>query len=149
MPSKLSYWIEEETVTGDVGDDWSYSLIARVYNPTLLGAGELRQPEHRLQSGSSHPPPNRKKVELPAGECGSSPSVLLVLSATETDWLFDDTATNQMVIVLQCPGLGEPPIVREVDIAVRVAESPRIVAFFKGHSTANLTIKVKLEVACA
>jgi hypothetical protein len=146
MACKITYWVEQESVAGDVGNDWSYSVIARVYNPTLLGAGELRQHEHRLDPGSSSPPPNRKRVQLPAGESGSSPAVLLVLSATEVDWLSDDTATNQMVIVLQCPEPGAPPLVREVDITVRVTESSRIVKFFTGDKAADLTVKVKLEL---
>jgi hypothetical protein len=149
MPCTIKVWVAEETVTGDIGNDWSYSLVARVYNPTLMGAGEIRQPEHRLEAGSSSPPPNRKRIELPGGDSGSSPAVLLILTATEVDWLMDDTATNQMVVVVNCPPPGAPPLVREIDIAVRVAESSRIVAFFKGHTSANLTVKVKLEVACS
>jgi hypothetical protein len=148
MTCKITYWVDEETVTGEIGNDWSYSVIARVYNPTLLGAGEIKQPEHRLDPGSSQPPPNHERIELPAGECGTSPSILLILSATEVDWLVDDKGTNQMVVVLQCPEPGGAALVREVDIAVRVGESPRILAFFKGDATANLTVKVKLELAC-
>lgn len=149
MACKISVWVDEETVTGNVGNDWSYSVIARVYNPTLMGAAEIRQPEHRLDPGPSQPPPNRKRVELPAGEGGTSPAVLLIVSATEVDWLVDDKGTNQLVVVLQCPEPGEPPLLRDVDISVRVAESPRIVAFFKGDSAASLTIKVKLEVTAS
>ena len=149
MTCKLSFWIEEETVTGNVGNDWSYSVIARVYNPTLIGAGEIRQPEHRLEAGTSSPPPNSKRVELPAGECGSSPSVLLILSATESDWLVDDKGSNQMVVVLQCPATPGASSVHEVDIAARVAESPRLLAFFKGDAAASLSVKVKLQLACA
>ena len=149
MACKITYWVEEESLVGDVGNDWSYSVIARVYNPTLLGAGEIRQPEHRLDPGTTGLPPNRKRVELPAGASGSSPAVLLVLSATEVDWLSDDTASNQMVIVLQCPEPGATPLVREVDIAVRVTESSRIVKFFKGAAaSADLTVKIKLELTC-
>jgi hypothetical protein len=35
-----------------------------------------------------------------------------------------------------------------LDIAVRVLESSRIAAFFKGATAADFTVKVKLEVAC-
>lgn len=149
MACKITYWIAEESLVGDVGNDWCYSVIARVYNPTLLGAGEIRQPEHRLDPGTTGLPPNRKRVELPAGERGSSPAVLLVLSATEVDWLHDDTASNQLVIVLQCPESGATPIEREVDISVRVTESSRLVKFFKaGAASADLTVKIKLELVC-
>lgn len=149
MAAKLSVWVDRESVTGNIGHDWSYRVIARVYNPTLLGAGELRQPQHRLDPGTSRPPPNRKRIELPAGECGSSPSVLLIVSATEADWLSDDTGSNQMVVVLQCPEPGEPPLRREIDIAVRVTESSRLLAFFTGESAADLTIKLKLSLSCS
>jgi hypothetical protein len=148
MAGTITIWIDEETVKGDIGRDWTYSVIARVYNPTLLGAGELRQRVHRLDPGSSQAPPQREKIELPAGECGSSPSVLLILNATEKDWLQDDTATNQMVVVLECPGPGAAPYVREVDVAVQVLESSRLAAFFKGVTAANFAVKLKLEVTC-
>ena len=47
------------------------------------------------------------------------------------------------------PRCASRPIEREVDISVRVTESSRLVKFFKaGAASADLTVKIKLELSC-
>ena len=144
MDCKITFSLVQESLAGDIGDDWKYSVQAKVFNPGLTGAGTINVPEHRLTPGTSQPPPGpAQAVVIPAGACGTGPRVELTVNATEVDWLIDDKGSKVVTVPMECPGPGGPPFTLEPEVAVPVRESPR----FLGGS-ATLRVKVRLVAAC-
>jgi len=144
MECKITFSLVLESLVGDIGDDWEYSVQAKVFNPGLTGAGTIGIPEHQLAPGRSQPPPGAgQSVVIPAGACGTGPRVELTVNATEVDWLIDDHGSNVIVVPMECPGPGGPPFTIQPEISVVVRESPR---FFGGSAT--LKVKVSLVAAC-
>ena len=144
MDCKIRFSIVSEGLTGDIGDDWEYSVTARVYNPTLSSVGTISVDEHRLEPGTTQRPPvGAQGITLRGGPAGSSVRVELSVRAREVDWIFHDDGSDQISVDLYCPAADEPPVTLEPEIAVSVRETPRI---FGG--TARLKIKVRLVASC-
>lgn len=144
MACKISFSLVLESLTGDIGDDWEYSVQAKVFNSALTGAGGISIPEHRLTPGTSQQPPGPVQViEIPAGDCGTGPRVELTVTATEVDWAVDDHGSNVMVVPMECPGPGGPAFIIEPEIAVRVREAPRFLG-----GVAVFRVKVRLVASC-
>lgn len=144
MECKITFSLVLESLVGDIGDDWEYSVQAKVFNPGLSGVGTISVPEHQLTPGTSQAPPGPgQAVEIPAGACGTGPQVELTVNATEVDWLIDDEGSNVIVVPMECPGPGGPSFTIEPEISVRVRESPR---FLSGSAT--FKVRVRLVATC-
>jgi hypothetical protein len=144
MTCKITLSLVSESLTGDVGNDWTYSVRADLLDPLVFGSGTISVPEHLLRPGTTQAPPNPgRAIQLSAGDCGASVSVRLTLEATEVDFLVDDHGSNVMVIPVECPGPGGEPYTVDAEIAARVKEAPG----FQG-GVAELRIKVKLVARC-
>jgi hypothetical protein len=145
MPCTITFTLLQESLTGDVGNDWQYTVRADILDPMVYGSGLIEIPEHQLRPGATQRPPNGDTaVELDGGEqCGAEVRVRLTLEATEVDWLIDDNATNVTVASVQCPTPGAEPTVTEAEIAAHVKEAPG----FQG-GLAVLTVKVRLVGRC-
>ncbi|MCP4748394.1 MAG: hypothetical protein GY874_20000 [Desulfobacteraceae bacterium] len=144
MACKIIFSLLEESVSGNIGDDWQYSVEANVYNPFLTGTGVIQVPEHQLTPGKAQPPPRPGQiVTIPAGTCGTKPRVKIIVNAAEVDWLFDDKGSNVIDVPMQCPGRREKPFTQDQQILVRVRESPR---FFGGEAV--FKAKVRLVATC-
>lgn len=103
MSCKITMSLVTESLAGNIGDDWEYSVEAKVFNPGLTGAGTINVPEHQLIPGSTQAPPGGgRAVSITAGNCATGPRVALTVDATEVDWLIDDHDSN----VLNVPARG-------------------------------------------
>jgi hypothetical protein len=143
MACEIVFSLVQEFLAGDIGDDWEYSVLAEVRNPTVVSSGEIRCPEHKLTPGTNQPPPNSSAIVLRAGDCGTSPSVRLVIHAKEVDLLVDDKGSNETIIPMECPGPGGAPYIIDPTISVHVKERPSL-----RPAGATLTIKVRLVARC-
>ena len=144
MECQITFSLLSESLDGNIGDDWKYSVEAKVFNPELTGSGTIKVRKHQLRPGMRQTTPALgQSVSIPAGSCSSSPHVELVLHATEVDWLIDDKSSSALSVPVECPALGGRSIVVEPEISVQVHEMPR----FLGGS-AVLTIKVRLVTSC-
>jgi hypothetical protein len=144
MTCKITLSLVSESLTGDVGNDWAYSLKADMLDPLVFGSGIFQVTEHLLRPGSTQEPPNQgRAIQLDAGECGAEVRVRLTLEATEVDFLVDDHGSNVLVVPVMCPAPGGEPISIEAEIAARVKEAPG----FQG-GVAELRVKVRLVARC-
>lgn len=144
MKCQITLDLVSESLDGDIGDDWAYSVEAKVFNPGLTGAGTISVPEHTLKPGSSQGSPGRNlAVKIPAGACGTGPKVELTLNATEVDLILDDEGSNVIQVPMECPGPGGPPFTLEPEIVAKVLENPNFLG-----GAAKLTIKVRLTATC-
>src|SRR5437867_1723209 len=145
MECKLTVSVVEESLVGDIGDDWEYSVTATVFDAKggTTGSGKIRVEEHRLTPGTSQPPPKVVGVRIPAGACGTPAKVGLTVDVKEVDWLVDDLATKTVVVPIDSPGVGKPPFTKEVVIPIQVREQPRVLG---GEATFKL--KVRLVAVC-
>ena len=144
MPCLITMTLLQESLTGDIGNDWQYTVRADMVDPMVFGSGVLQVREHLLRPGATQAPPDPdQSMELEAGECGGETRVRLTLEATEVDWLMDDTATNVLMVTVPCPVPGSEPIVLEPEIAARVKEAPSLVG-----GPAVLRIKLRLVARC-
>jgi hypothetical protein len=142
MPCTITFSLLTESLAGNIGDDWEYTVYAKVYNPGMTGGGSLRVDEHQLAPGSTQAcPPGQ--VVIPAGDCGTGPRVELTLTAVEADFLVDDKGSNVLSVLMECPGPGGPPFVLEPEITARVREAP---GFLGG--AASLKVKARLVARC-
>jgi hypothetical protein len=133
-----------ESQEGNIGNDWRYSLEAKVFNEGLKGTGTISVPKHDLNSGDTQVPPGPPApVTIPAGDGGASLLVRLKLDATEVDFFKSDSGTNTINVTLACPGEGGEAEVQETDIAVGVRESPGLV-----DETAVFTLRIRLTATC-
>src|SRR5437868_13446303 len=99
MTCKITISLVSESLTGDVGNDWAYTLKADMLDPLVFGSGTIQVPEHLLRPGSTQEPPSAgRAIQLDAGECGSEQRVRLALEATEVDFLVDDHGSNVLVV---------------------------------------------------
>jgi hypothetical protein len=151
--------VMEESVTGDIGDDWKYSIAAKAIDPAgtsheprstatrlaapVYGSGRIAVPEHILKPGGAQPPPQAAGVKIPAGPCGTRVRVELTLEATEVDWLIDDPGTEKTVVAVDCPAAGKPTTTTETSISVKVREHPKLL---RGEAT--FTVKLRLQATC-
>src|SRR5687768_16040176 len=126
MACSVKVTLLSEALSGNIGDDWEYSLDIKVFNPGLTGAGTITVPEHNLKPGTRQQPPGPlRAVTMPAGPCESGPRVELNLFAAEVDLIDDDEQEGTQIVPLECPGLGNPPYSIEYDFGLRVREEPR------------------------
>ena len=141
MACTITISLVEESVEGDIGDDWTYSVAATVYDAAdaILGSGRIAVPEHILKPGASQPPPQPAGVKIFAGECDARVHVELVLQAAEVDWLVDDPARQKILVPLECPGAGKAPVTTEATISVKVRESPQVL---RGEAVFNVTLRL-------
>lgn len=145
MTCTISLSLVEESLSGDIGNDWQYQVRADMVDPRVFGSGVIEVPEHLLSPGTAQPPPDADRtVELAAGDDGAEVRVRLTLEATEVDWLIDDHASNVKVVTVQCPLPGAEPTVVETEIAARVREAQG----YQG-GLAILTIKARLVARSA
>lgn len=146
MTCRVKFSILSEGVSGDIGNDWAYTLQAAVYNPGLQSTGQIKVDEHLLEPDTTQAPPNSVAVELRAGPCGSAARISLQLKAREVDWLIDDTHPDrdgQRTIPIECPGPGGGTTTLDEEIAVQIKERPGL-----GGGSATFAIKVRLEAVC-
>ncbi len=144
MPCFITLSLLQESLSGDIGNDWEYVVKADMVDPMVFGSGKIEVPEHLLLPGATQAPPNpERSVELSAGECGTEVRVRLTLEATEVDWLVDDNASNVVVVKVNCPAAGGEPTVLEPEIAARVREAHG----YQG-GLAVLKIKMRLVARC-
>jgi len=127
MTFKLMMSLVSESQEGNIGDDWSYRLEAKVFHGGLRADVVIEVPKHTLQSGEVRAPHgDPEPVELFHGECDGPLQVRLLLTATEVDTFIDDVGQASKDVSIECPPPGDHPLVRDVDIAAGVRESPGI-----------------------
>ena len=144
MPCTILMTVVRESLEGDIGDDWTYTVGATVLNPTAVGTGDITIEEHTLSPGTTQEPPQpTRSLSLPAGPCNKEAKVQLMLVAREVDPLVDDTGDNSASVSVTCPGPDGAPSYIEHDIAVKVYEEPRVLG-----GEATLTVTVQLVASC-
>lgn len=159
MGCMITVSVVEESVTGNIGDDWKYSIAAKAIDPAgtsletrpaagrlsapVYGSGRIVVPEHILKPGAAQPPPHAAGVKLPAGPCGTRVRIELTLEATEVDWLIDDPGTQKTTVAIDCPGSGKPPATVDSSISVKVREHPKLLG-----GEATFTVKLRLVATC-
>lgn len=145
MECKLTVSVVEESVDGDIGDDWQYAVTATVIDAKgrSIESGKIRVPEHHLKPGTSQPPPQAAGVKIRAGGCGTFSKVELQLDVSEVDWLVDDPGTKTVMVPIDCPGQGRDPFTQESVISIQVRERPRVLG---GEATFKL--KLRLVAVC-
>ena len=140
MGSKLTLTLVSESQEGKIGDDWKYTLHAKVYNGGLKGEGEILIKKHTLGSGDTQEPPGPPApLAMDAGSPGSVLNIELNLKATEVDFFKSDTGEHSIKIAMNTPEPGAEPIRVDSEISVGVQESPGFV-----DQTAVLTLKLLL-----
>jgi len=159
MGCMITVSVVEESVTGNIGDDWKYSIAAKALDPAgttvearpaagrlsapVYGSGRIAVPEHILKPDTSQPPPKVAGVKIPAGPCGTRVRVELTLEATEVDWLVDDPGTQKTTVAVDCPGAGKPSSSVDTSISVTIREHPKLLG-----GEATFTVKLRLAAAC-
>lgn len=145
MGCKLTMSLLEERQDGPIGDDWRYTVEAKVFNQGLTGKGKISVPKHNLRSGQPQQPPGPPEpVVIDGGNCGDEVLVRVQVNATEVDWLISDKGSGSMDVGLKCPGAGAPPVTKDFDVSVGVRESPG----FSGE-TSIFKISIRLVAECA
>lgn len=125
MGCKVTMSLRGERQDGPIGDDWRYVVEAKIFNQGLVDKGKIKIAKHSLPSGVTQEPPGDKtSVTLDGGECGDEVLVRIQVDATEVDWLIHDKGSGSMDVTLRCPGAGEAPQKKDVEISVGVRESP-------------------------
>jgi len=159
MGCMITVSVVEESVTGNIGDDWKYSIGAKAVDPAgtsvearptagrlsapVYGSGRIAVPEHILNPGASQPPPKVAGVKIAAGPCGTRVRIELTLEATEVDWLVDDPGTQKTTVAVDCPGSGKPPVTVDTSVSVTVREHPKLLG-----GEATFTVKLRLIATC-
>ena len=145
MECKITVSVVQESLEGDIGDDWEYSITATILDPSGARKATARIPvkKHTLKPGTSQPPPQAVGVKIPAGRCGTHPHVELKVDVSEVDWLVNDPGTKTIVVPVECPGSGKPPFTKDAVIAIQVRERP---AILRGEAT--FTLRLRLVAAC-
>ena len=159
MGCMITVSVVEENVTGNIGDDWKYSIAAKAIDPAgtavetrpaagrlsapVYGSGRIAVPEHLLKPGATQPPPQAAGVKIAAGSCGTRVRVELTLEATEVDWLVDDPGTQKTTVAVDCPGAGKPASSVDTSISVTVREHPKLLG-----GEATFTVKLRLVANC-
>ena len=140
MGSKLTLRLVSESQEGKIGDDWKYTLSAKVYNEGLKGEGSISVKKHTLATGTTQEPPGPPEaLVMNAGESGKSLNIKLHLHATEVDLFKSDSGEHSLQVSMNTPQPGGEPITLNTDISVGVQESPGFV-----DQTAILTLKLEL-----
>lgn len=144
MACKVTMTLLTESQQGNIGDDWKYSIEAKVFNQGLKGTGSVSVRKHTLSSGATQEPPGPPApIEVAAGEGGAELMIRLTLHATEVDFFKSDSGETQVNFHMPSPSPGAPPITRETEVSVGVRESPGLM-----DETAVLTIALRLVASC-
>ncbi len=144
MPCTLTLSVLSENQEGDIGNDWKYTLSAKVYSGALTGQGAVEVAKHTLTSGTTQTPPGPPAAAvIAAGDAGADLKIELRLAAAEVDLLHNDTGEKAVDIRLTNPAAGASALVEEREISVGVTEAP------SGIGNAVLTLKIRLELANA
>ena len=147
MACTISFSFLTESLTGNIGDDWKYSLSAKVFGAgrgshALISKGELVAPEHPLSPETTQPAPgNVEPLVLSAGDAGRDIHVELRLTAAEVDALRNDTGDVTSSFKARCPGEGADPVVMEREISIGIDEAP------SGIGTAILKVTYKVVIS--
>lgn len=146
MACKATISLLSESQTGTIGNDWRYSLQARIFGTgashALTGQGTIRVPTHRLDSGKTQLPPGPPApLVLLAGEACAGILVDLRIQVAEVDPLQNDTGEATAAFTMTCPAAGAPAVVEEREISVGVEEQPSGI----GHAVFKLAYRVTLE----
>lgn len=141
MASKLTISLLSESQKGTIGNDWKYSLEAKVFSGGLQGKGTISVPKHTLDSGKTQAPPGPPEaMEIAAGEPGTEVSLDLRLAVAEVDLLQNDTAEKSYSFKLMCPAAGSTPLVEERELTIGVSEEPSGI----GNSVFKLALRLTL-----
>jgi hypothetical protein len=143
MGCKITVSLLSEFVDGDIGDDWQYSLGARVVDPAPGGEGRIDVPRHKLEAGTTRELVDGPSTTFDAGPCGADIGVELTLAAAEVDWIFSDTGEDSATLEIRCPEPGGEPVVREREVSTYVEEKPRVLG-----GSANFVVKVRVTAHC-
>jgi hypothetical protein len=144
MTCTLTMMLISETQQGTIGEDWKYTLVAKVYEGDLDGEGSISVEKHKLPSGAVRDPfGSPAPVTVFKGKCNTGFLVRMKLTATEVDMFVNDVGKVEKELRIDCPGPGGGKVTKEVDIAVGVRESPGILP-----KTAVFTVRVRLTLAC-
>ena len=144
MGCKVTMTLLSERQDGPIGDDWRYEVEAKVFNEGLKGKGTVKVKKHNLPSGQTQEPPGPPEpLVLEAGGCGDQVLVRLQVDATEVDWLIHDKGSASLDVAMKCPGPGEAPISKDVEVSVGVVESPGIAG-----ETSIFRLVLRLEATC-
>ncbi len=142
MPSRITMSVLSERQEGDVGDDWKYTLHAKIYSGALQGQDTIEVPKHTLESGKVQDPPGPPAaVVIAAGEAGAEINVNLKLVASEVDLLKDDTGEKSISFSMTCPEAGGEPVIDEREISAGVTEAPTGL----GSAVFRLNLRLVLE----
>jgi hypothetical protein len=140
------FTVLSESLTGNIGDDWKYSLEVQVYGSgagshAMISEGTLEVPEHPLAAGATQAPPGPPApLVLAAGEAGGEIRVELRLKAVEVDVMMNDTGEKTASFKATCPQAGAAAVTQEREISVGVEEEPT------GIGTAVLTLRYQYEL---
>ena len=144
MACNVNLSLLTEGQEGNIGNDWKYTVEAKVFNEGLKGTGSISVAKHILKSGQTLEPPGPPAdIDIPGGDCGADLMIKLKLDATEVDFFQSDKGTITINLKIACPGEGNDPEVLETDISVGVRESPGI-----RDETAVFTLRVRLVASC-
>ncbi len=144
MACKVTLTLIDERQDGPIGDDWRYSVEAKVFNQGLKGKGKVKVAKHNLPDGHTQPVPGPPEpLVMDAGDCGDEALVRIQVNATEVDWLIHDRGTSTRDISIKCPGQGALPVSQDVEISVGVRESPGI-----SGETSIFKLNMKLTAEC-
>jgi hypothetical protein len=146
MACKITISLLSENQTGTIGNDWKYSLEAKIFNTGVshapAGKGTISVPKHRLDSGKTQVPPGPPEaLVLPAGEAGAEILVDLRIKAAEVDLFQNDTAETTTSFKMTCPAAGDAAVVEEREVSLGVQEEPSGI----GHAVFKLAYRVTLE----
>jgi len=142
MTCKLTMTLISESQQGECGDDWKYDLEVQVFHEELLGKGLISVPKHILESGAVREPHGAPlPVVLYEGECIGELQLKMHLTATEVDLFVNDVGKINKEISIESPLPGTHKTTKEVDIATKVLEAPRIL-----NKSAVFTLRVRFTL---
>ena len=143
MGCRICVSLLSERVDGDIGDDWEYTVEARISDATGSHSGRIEMERHQLTPGVTRELPGTHRTEVAAGPCGSEAELELHLQAREIDWVFSDVGNQKTTIRIQCPESGAEPVEISREVAVRVEEKPLVLG-----GAATLILLVRITAAC-
>ena len=143
MTCKLTMTLISESQEGECGDDWKYDLEVQAIHDGILGEGRISVPKHLLESGAIREPfGSPAPVLLYEGECVGELLLKMNLTATEVDMFVNDVGKISKEVSIESPLPGTHKTTREVDIAAKVLEAPRIL-----NKSAVFTLRVRFTLS--
>ena len=142
MACRVTISLLSESQAGTIGNDWKYSVEAKIFSGALTGKGTIKIPKHNLESGETQAPPGPPDaLVLPAGEPGAEIRVDLRFKVAEVDLFKNDTAEMPSSFRLTCPVAGGEAVVEDREISLGVEEEPSGI----GHAVFKLAYRVTVE----